>query len=145
MKRQERGERREERRNRREANTAFCCSFPSLPFPFPPALSQAMTAARVRSCPDCKKRFFKTEGCNKMTCACGTLSCYLCRSRVERTVGYKHFCQVSNCKHVKCGRCPLFSDSVDDDRMAMREAGMKAMELNQVRGGGGGGGGGRSE
>ena len=43
--------------------------------------------ARVRECPDCKKRFYKTEGCNKMTCSCGTLSCYICRQKVDKTVG----------------------------------------------------------
>ena len=94
-------------------------------------IEEAMTEARVRECPDCKKRFFKTEGCNKMTCACGCLSCYICRAKVEKTVGYKHFCQVSNCAHDKCNKCPLFSNSVDDDRLAMREAGMKALCENQ--------------
>ncbi|GMI05153.1 hypothetical protein TrLO_g2270 [Triparma laevis f. longispina] len=94
-------------------------------------IEEAMTQARVRECPDCGKRFFKTEGCNKMSCSCGGLSCYCCREKLERTVGYKHFCQVSNCDHSTCGRCPLFSDSVEDDRRAMREAGLKAMAENE--------------
>ena len=42
----------------------------------------------------------------------------------------KHFCQVQNCDHSSCGRCALFSNSVEDDRLAMREAGMKAMQEN---------------
>ena len=36
-------------------------------------IEEAMTQARVRECPDCGKRFFKTEGCNKMSCSCGGL------------------------------------------------------------------------
>ncbi|GMH54822.1 hypothetical protein TrST_g3687 [Triparma strigata] len=94
-------------------------------------IEEAMTMARVRECPDCGKRFFKTEGCNKMSCSCGGLSCYICREKLERSVGYKHFCQVSGCDHSSCGRCPLFSDSVEDDRRAMREAGLKAMAENE--------------
>ena len=42
-------------------------------------VEEAMTEARIRQCPKCKTRFFKTEGCNKMTCSCGTIMCYICR------------------------------------------------------------------
>ena len=67
-----------------------------------------------------------------MSCACGTISCYICREKVDRSVGYKHFCQVQSCDHKACGRCPLFNNSVEDDRLAMREAGIKAMQENEV-------------
>ncbi len=90
-------------------------------------VEEAMTTARIRECPGCKKRFFKVEGCNKMTCACGVISCYVCRAKVDKLVGYKHFCQVTNCLHKDCKKCPLFTNSVEDDRQAMREAGIKAM------------------
>ena len=95
-------------------------------------VEEAMTAARVRECPNpaCRKRFYKVEGCNKMTCACLSIICYVCRGKVEATVGYKHFCQIPNCTHGSCERCPLFTNSVEDDRQAMKEAGIKAMAAN---------------
>ena len=58
-------------------------------------VEEAMTLALVRICPKplCKKKILKNEGCNKMTCACGTLLCYVCGKEILSTVGYKHFCQ----------------------------------------------------
>ena len=98
-------------------------------------IEEAMTEARVRVCPSdtCHKRFYKTEGCNKMTCACTTIICYVCRGMVEKQVGYKHFCQISNCNHKECGKCPLFTNSIEDDRQAMREAGIKALNSYEGR------------
>ena len=67
-----------------------------------------------------------------MSCACGTTSCYMCREQLDRTVGYKHFCQTPHCNHESCGKCPLFTNSIEDDRLAMREAGIKAQRENSV-------------
>jgi hypothetical protein len=33
-------------------------------------------------------KFFKEEGCNKMTCSCGAQMCYVCGQPVK---SYKHF------------------------------------------------------
>ncbi len=90
-------------------------------------LEEALSQARVRECPKCKTRFYKTEGCNKMTCTCNCLSCYICRADVSK-IGYAHFCQTPNCDHKACGKCKLFTDTVEDDRQAMLDAGLKAME-----------------
>mmetsp|Transcript_31138 Transcript_31138/g.57954 ORF Transcript_31138/g.57954 Transcript_31138/m.57954 type:complete len:741 (-) Transcript_31138:1060-3282(-) len=92
-------------------------------------VEEAMSEARIRICPNpkCKQRFYKTEGCNKMSCSCGKKICYQCRKDITKE-GYKHFCNTPHCDHKKCGNCLLFSDSVADDRQAMYEAGVKKME-----------------
>ena len=37
-----------------------------------------------RECPNCKTKFFKEEGCNKMSCPkCKTSICYLCKQVVK--------------------------------------------------------------
>jgi len=91
-------------------------------------LEEAMTRARVRECPApaCKTRFYKTEGCNKMACSCGVLSCYLCRQDISKA-GYAHFCQTAHCTHATCGKCRLFTKTEEDDRLAMLEAGIKTL------------------
>ena len=46
-------------------------------------IENKMTEALIRHCHSCKKPFFKTEGCNLMTCQCGASMCYLCRKPVN--------------------------------------------------------------
>eukprot|EP01041_Mallomonas_annulata_P003427 gene3427-6798_t len=90
------------------------------------ALEEAMTKARLRQCFKCKANFYKTEGCNKMTCACGAFMCYICQQDLSK-VGYAHFCQTPHCTHKECGKCVLYSNSVEDDRRAMYEAGLQVV------------------
>lgn len=60
-----------------------------------------MTEAKIRVCHQCKARFTKLDGCNKMTCRCGARMCYICRkpnvSRTTYTVG--------TCVHVFMRAC----------------------------------------
>jgi len=64
-----------------------------------------------------------------MTCpTCKTYICYVCRSEIEPSVGYKHFCQTFQCEHKRCGACPLYSKAEEDDARASREAGLKAVQ-----------------
>ena len=102
-------------------------------------VEEAMSEARIRTCPKagCGNRFYKVDGCNKMTCpkrGCGTWSCYICRTLIEKSVGYQHFCQTPHCDHKKCNKCPLYSSSEQDDIRATKEAGQKAAK--EVAGGG---------
>ena len=93
-------------------------------------LEEAMTQARLRTCYKCKSNFYKTEGCNKMTCSCGAYMCYVCRKPITNEM-YKHFCQLPHCNHKTCGNCKLFSNSVEDDRLAMLEAGMTVVNATK--------------
>jgi len=62
----------------------------------------ALRALKVLPCPACRHGVYKTEGCNKMTCRCGTLFCYRCAARLDSADPYRHF-NITACK--------LFDDS----------------------------------
>lgn len=51
-------------------------------------IEEKMTQALTRTCYQCKRAFFKEEGCNKMTCPCGAMMCYICNQPVN---SYNHF------------------------------------------------------
>ncbi|WPH04591.1 Hypothetical protein R9X50_00748300 [Acrodontium crateriforme] len=52
-------------------------------------IEEAMTAAMVRSCNQCKKQFIKEYGCNKMRCSsCNNMQCYVCSVTLQ---DYDHF------------------------------------------------------
>ncbi|KAL3872808.1 hypothetical protein ACJMK2_036008 [Sinanodonta woodiana] len=72
-----------------------------------------MTEAMLRTCPNCRKNFYKESGCNKMTCVCGTTMCYVCR---EANIGYNHF-------EVKC---PLDSNIFELHKEEMLRASEEA-------------------
>ncbi|CAG8748729.1 1198_t:CDS:2, partial [Funneliformis caledonium] len=69
-------------------------------------------------CPKCHVSFTKADGCNKMTCRCGYVMCYLCRKDL-RQESYAH-CQ--KCK--KCNKCDLYK--TEDEEKVIREAATKA-------------------
>ena len=57
-------------------------------------IENRVTEAMIRVCYRCKQRFYKLEGCNKMTCTCGASMCYVCREPIE---GYEHFNNNTKC------------------------------------------------
>lgn len=67
-------------------------------------IEEAMTGAMIRLCNKCKMPFIKEEGCNKMTCKCGNVQCYIC----SKSCGYNHFNDVA--RGGQPGNCPLFDD-----------------------------------
>eukprot|EP00536_Pseudo-nitzschia_multiseries_P002136 jgi/Psemu1/251358/estExt_Genewise1Plus.C_280109 len=96
-------------------------------------IEEALSEAKMRTCPQCKKKFIKTEGCNKMSCPCGMKICYVCRMPLGKGNPYKHFCQTPFCDHKSCGKCKLYSDDKEDDAQAMREAGIAAKEEYEAK------------
>mmetsp|Transcript_26149 Transcript_26149/g.55601 ORF Transcript_26149/g.55601 Transcript_26149/m.55601 type:complete len:499 (-) Transcript_26149:62-1558(-) len=93
-------------------------------------VEEAMTAAKVRTCPRpmCRKKFLKEDGCNKMTCSCGCFVCYVCGKEIPKSVAYKHFCQTPHCNHKTCGLCPLYADMNAADKVRVRDAAKKAAQ-----------------
>ncbi|KAI3642263.1 hypothetical protein MP228_011818 [Amoeboaphelidium protococcarum] len=90
-------------------------------------VAEAMTDALIRECPKCHKKFFKEEGCNKMTCSCGTKICYICRRVVK---GYDHFGSGNG----KDGKCPLWDDTVQKNAQEVLKAAEEAAkELEKTK------------
>lgn len=63
----------------------------------------------VRRCPNtaCRKQVLHDGGCNKMTCVCGTMFCWICNVDITEET-YNHFCNcpgASSTRIVKCQSC----------------------------------------
>ncbi|KAI5777818.1 hypothetical protein EDC01DRAFT_759314 [Geopyxis carbonaria] len=101
------------------------------------AAEKAMADAVKRTCPRCNTSFIKSSGCNKLTCPCGYVMCYICRADV-REVGYAHFCQhfrqVPGRPCAECRRCDLYV--VEDETEKVRRAGVRGEEAYWTRVGG---------
>ncbi|EDO43053.1 predicted protein [Nematostella vectensis] len=87
---------------------------------------ERMTMAKIRKCHKCGCEFTKSDGCNKMTCRCGTTQCYVCR---KPGISYNHFCQHARdpgkgCS--QCKNCSLWTDPSKDDNMAVKQLERKA-------------------
>lgn len=91
-------------------------------------VEEAMTMAKIRSCPKCLKSFLKDSGCNKIICtSCSAISCYFCRKEIRKGMGYAHFCQTPHCAHEHCNKCPLWIQNEEQrDNQNVRQAGLEA-------------------
>ncbi|GMR55069.1 hypothetical protein PMAYCL1PPCAC_25264 [Pristionchus mayeri] len=79
-----------------------------------PELMQRKMAAKldemlIHKCPRCAKPFVKVDGCNKITCPCGQISCYICKQAVK---GYDHFQD----RNPSAGKCALWEDPTARER-----------------------------
>jgi len=86
-------------------------------------IEEHVTEAMIRKCPRCTQRFYKVEGCNKMTCSsCGLFICYVCRETIN---GYDHFTNNE--------RCTLSnqSEKIHYDEMVQAYANAKAEYLRR--------------
>lgn len=61
-------------------------------------------------CPKCKAPIDKFDGCNKVSCICGCILCYVCGKQIS---GYEHF-QENNAK------CNLWSNIIAANRIMER-------------------------
>jgi len=86
-------------------------------------IEEELTNAMIRECFNCKTRYMKEDGCNKMTCPkCRALMCYLCKQPVK---DYSHFYgQGSGPGPDK--KCPLWSDTQTLHRKEVAEAAARA-------------------
>ena len=73
--------------------------------------AEAMSRSCKRSCPHCGQEYMKSDGCNKIKCKCGRLSCYLCGAVVA---DYSHFCNKAACP---CGNCKLWTSTTEMERI----------------------------
>lgn len=71
-------------------------------------IEDKMSEALIVKCNQCNKSIFKNEGCNKVTCVCGTHNCYICKQIIPKSVGYSHFCRSHDCK---CNKCHLWEQN----------------------------------
>ncbi|KAI4471115.1 ubiquitin conjugating enzyme 7 interacting protein-related [Holotrichia oblita] len=68
-------------------------------------IENKMTEALIRVCYKCGMKFIKADGCNKMTCSCGAMMCYVCGKPVT---DYRHFNGQGGDKY---HLCPLYSNT----------------------------------
>ncbi|KAF9917338.1 hypothetical protein BX616_001325 [Lobosporangium transversale] len=90
-------------------------------------VEEQMSQALIRECPKCKSRFFKTEGCNKMTCPqCHTKMCYVCKMQIK---DYSHFDQTpaGQPAHNK-SLCRLWDNTVERNENDVKEAAQKTLQ-----------------
>nr|XP_034176027.1 uncharacterized protein LOC117602303 [Osmia lignaria]XP_034176037.1 uncharacterized protein LOC117602303 [Osmia lignaria]XP_034176047.1 uncharacterized protein LOC117602303 [Osmia lignaria] len=80
-------------------------------------LEEKMTEALVRKCYKCSRPYFKDDGCNKITCSCGAMMCYICDIPIY---SYDHF---------GTGRCPQWSDNLIINNETVRAVAEKTVEL----------------
>ncbi|KAI0848903.1 hypothetical protein F5Y00DRAFT_76729 [Daldinia vernicosa] len=81
-------------------------------------LEEAMSAALIRRCNQCKNPYLKLNGCNKICCTkCRTLQCYVCRQTIT---DYRHFDDSS--RGGKEGQCPLFDKTEERHQQEVQQA-----------------------
>ncbi|KAF9929331.1 hypothetical protein FBU30_001692 [Linnemannia zychae] len=90
-------------------------------------VEEEMSQALIRECPKCKARFFKTEGCNKMTCPeCHTKMCYVCKIKIK---DYSHFDNTpAGQPAAKPNKCRLWEDTIQRNNNEVKAAAQKTLQ-----------------
>lgn len=76
-------------------------------------IENKMSEALILNCNKCKKPIVKWDGCNKITCVCKALNCYICKGLIK---DYTHFCNKMKCA---CNMCHLWDN---DDKKRILDA-----------------------
>ena len=90
-------------------------------------MEEQLTEALVRECWKCHVKYFKEEGCNRMTCprtGCGAMMCYLCKQPVQ---DYSHFYGQGG-EPTATKTCRLWSDSKELHTRELAEAAARIRE-----------------
>ena len=83
-------------------------------------MEESMTNALLRQCWRCHRRFYKEEGCNRVTCThCNAKTCYICGA--QDLDGYNHFYGEGGVR-TETKTCPLWSNTKEMHRVAVAEA-----------------------
>lgn len=90
-------------------------------------LEEKMTEALVRKCHKCNRPYYKEDGCNKITCSCGALMCYICDKPVT---GYDHF---NDGYRGRSNPCPLMSDNHLINNATVEAVAKKTIEYIQQK------------
>jgi len=86
-------------------------------------LENQMTEALLKSCWKCKRKFYKEEGCNHMTCTCGAQMCYVCGEPLKKN-WKDHFGDGKD----KNKKCKLFMDTKKFNQRVVTQAGKEALK-----------------
>ena len=90
-------------------------------------IEEQLSEAMIRECWKCRSKYFKEEGCNKMTCpkpGCGAKMCYLCKQPVK---DYTHFYGQGGAP-TPTKTCPLWTDNKRLHEQEVANAAAKAKE-----------------
>ena len=80
-------------------------------------IQEEMTNALILNCSKCYKPIVKEDGCNRIKCICGTISCWICKTNID-IEGYNHFCNIciGGKSSSNCIKCHLY-DNNDNTRI----------------------------
>ena len=87
-------------------------------------IENKMTEALIRQCWECNKPIVKQGGCNRMTCVCGAMMCYLCRFEVKDK-NYDHFYGQGG-EPTAQRICPLYTNEDKLHQKAVAESAVEA-------------------
>lgn len=96
-------------------------------------VEEARTEALLRTCPKCKVKILKEDGCNKVTCTCGGMLCDFCGKDISKD-GYAHFdgrplpAHVGTPTTTNVKKCPTYDNFLDRRTKELDKAETQALE-----------------